>query len=110
MQDFNNFIDDMELVDFPMLDRRFMWSNAQLSEKWSRIDRFLVHPEWVDKFKLKLWGLPRTISDHCPILLMEDGRDWGSKPFRFYNFWFTHPYSLIKHGMTFKNKGGLPVD
>lgn len=90
MNDLNQFIDDLELVDFQMLERNYTWSNSQEEEKWSRIDRFLVHPEWSDKFKFKLWGLPRTISDHCPILLMEDERDWGAKPFRFNNFWFSH--------------------
>lgn len=42
-------------------------------------------------FRLKQWGLPRSLSDHCPLLLMEDGRDWGPRPFRFLNAWFLHP-------------------
>ncbi|XP_028076150.1 uncharacterized protein LOC114278324 [Camellia sinensis] len=29
--------------------------------------------------------------DHCPILLMDDERDWGPKPFRFINAWTLHP-------------------
>lgn len=87
MIDFNNFIEDMELVDLSMLGRKFTWSNYQDGEKWSRLDRILVHKEWLEHFKLKLWGLPRTISDHCPILLMEDESNWGPKPFKFYNFW-----------------------
>ncbi|XP_028082409.1 uncharacterized protein LOC114283731 [Camellia sinensis] len=36
------------------------------------------------------WGLPRTVSDHCPIVLKEDNRDWGPKPFRFMNCWVLH--------------------
>lgn len=36
-------------------------------EKWSRIDRFLLHPESLDKFKFKRWALPRTLPDHCPF-------------------------------------------
>ncbi|KAL7170981.1 hypothetical protein ACSBR2_035773 [Camellia fascicularis] len=31
------------------------------------------------------------LSDHCPLLLMEDKRDWGPKPFRFINAWTLHP-------------------
>ncbi|XP_028089327.1 uncharacterized protein LOC114289760 [Camellia sinensis] len=42
-------------------------------------------------FNFKLWGLPRKVSDHCPTLLMEDERDWGSTPFRFLNAWTLHP-------------------
>ncbi|KAL7202667.1 hypothetical protein ACSBR1_034189 [Camellia fascicularis] len=50
------------------------------------------------KFKLKLWGLLRGVSDHCPLLLIEDRRDWGPKPFRFINAWLLHPNfsSIIK--------------
>lgn len=60
---FNKFIEDLELIDLPMLGRKFTWSNSQAVERMSRIDRVLVHHEWLEKFKLKLWGLPRTISD-----------------------------------------------
>ena len=45
----------------------------------------------MEVFNLKLWGLPRLISDHCPLLLMEDDRDWGPKPFRIINDWSLHP-------------------
>ncbi|XP_028089252.1 uncharacterized protein LOC114289686 [Camellia sinensis] len=33
----------------------------------------------------------RLISDHCPLLMKEDDRDWGPKPFRFSNAWTLHP-------------------
>ncbi|XP_028105282.1 uncharacterized protein LOC114304318 [Camellia sinensis] len=91
MKDFNELIDKLELVDMPMLGRQFTWCNAMDGDRWSRIDRFLIDPRWLEEFKLKQWGLPRSISDHCPILLMEDERDWGPKPFRFINAWCLHP-------------------
>lgn len=91
MRDFNSMIDQLELFDVPMLGRKFTWCNSQIREKWSRIDRFLLDPEWLENFNLKLWGLSRQLSDHCPILLMEDERDWGPRPFRFLNAWAAHP-------------------
>ncbi|XP_028059412.1 uncharacterized protein LOC114263116 [Camellia sinensis] len=91
MQEFNNFIDNCEVIDVQMLGRKFTWCNTLEGNKWSRIDIFLLSPEWLARYKLKLWGLPKTISDHCPLLLMEDGRDWGPKPFRFLNAWTLHP-------------------
>ncbi|XP_028101541.1 uncharacterized protein LOC114300853 [Camellia sinensis] len=91
MMDFNQFIETMELTDPPMMGRQFTWCNSNDGERWSRIDRVLMASEWVERFKLKLWGLERTISDHCPLLLMEDGRDWGPRPFRFINAWSLHP-------------------
>ncbi|GFS42115.1 hypothetical protein Acr_00g0078180 [Actinidia rufa] len=94
MRDFNRFIDGMELYDLPMLGRKYTWSNSQEGEKWSRIDRFLIHPEWLEIFNFKQWGLPRFLSDHSPIILMEDLRDWGPRPFKFINAWVLHPKCL----------------
>ncbi|XP_028121376.1 uncharacterized protein LOC114318641 [Camellia sinensis] len=91
MREFNELIDNLEVADLPMMGRKFTWCNSQEGEKWSRIDRFLLSPEWLQMFNFKLWGLPRKVSDHCPILLMEDERDWGPTPFRFLNAWTLHP-------------------
>ncbi|XP_028083439.1 uncharacterized protein LOC114284691 [Camellia sinensis] len=91
MKDFNDFIDRCELTELQMLGRKYTWCNATDGNKWSKIDKFLLTPEWIERFKFKLWGLPRHISDHCPLLLMEDERDWGPKPFKFYNAWLLHP-------------------
>ncbi|XP_028071176.1 uncharacterized protein LOC114273563 [Camellia sinensis] len=94
MKELNAFIDKCELNDIPLLGRKYTWCNAQEGEKWSRIDRVLLNPEWLQSFNFKLWGLPRTFSDHCPLLLMEDERDWGPRPFRFINAWIMHPCFL----------------
>ncbi|XP_028052793.1 uncharacterized protein LOC114257220 [Camellia sinensis] len=91
MRDLNSFIESCELHDLPLLGRKFTWCNAQDGEKWSRIDRILLNPEWLLRYNFKVWGLPRLFSDHCPILLMDDVRDWGPKPFRFINAWTSHP-------------------
>lgn len=87
MREFNELIDNLEVCDIPMLGRKFTCCNSQVDEKWSRIDRFLLSPEWMKKFNF----IPRRVSDHCPILLMEDERDWGPKSFRFINAWTLHP-------------------
>ncbi|XP_028091888.1 uncharacterized protein LOC114292180 [Camellia sinensis] len=91
MCDFNELIENLEVCDIPMLGRKFTWCNSLQGDKWSRLDRFLLSPEWLQKFNFKLWGLPRRLSDHCPILLLEDKKDWGPKPFRFLNAWTLHP-------------------
>ncbi|XP_028081929.1 uncharacterized protein LOC114283306 [Camellia sinensis] len=90
MKELNDFIDKSEVNDLPLLGRRYTWCNAREGEKWSRIDRVLVDPKWLESFNLKLWGLPRVLSDHSPLLLMEDERDWGPRPFRFINAWTLH--------------------
>ncbi|CAL5430761.1 unnamed protein product [Camellia sinensis] len=90
MHDFNEFIDNLEGVELPMLGRKFTWSNSRDNGNWSRIDRFILESEWLVVFNFKCWGLPRTVSDHCPIVLKEDNRDWGPKPFQFMNCWVLH--------------------
>ncbi|XP_028069253.1 uncharacterized protein LOC114271810 [Camellia sinensis] len=39
-------------------------------------------------------GYQDFFSDHRPILLMEDDRNWGPKPFKFINAWVLHPKFL----------------
>lgn len=75
----------MELCDLPLLGRRFTWCNSVKGKRWSRIDRFVLDPEWLEVFRFKQWRLPRSLSDHCPLLPMEEGRDWSPRPFRFLN-------------------------
>ncbi|XP_028083443.1 uncharacterized protein LOC114284694 [Camellia sinensis] len=91
MKELNEFIDKSEVNDLPLLGRRYTWCNSREGEKWSRIDRVLVEPKWLESFNLKLWGLPIALSDHSPLLLMESERDWGPRPFRFLNAWTLHP-------------------
>ncbi|XP_028096963.1 uncharacterized protein LOC114296821 [Camellia sinensis] len=75
MKDFNEFIEGVELYDVPMQGRQFTWSNSSVRGSWSRIDRILLSLEWLEKYNFTLWGLPRGLFDHCPLLLMEDSRD-----------------------------------
>lgn len=91
MADINAIIDKLELMDLPLLGRKFTWSKSDNDNKWSRLDRFLVNPVWLSLFNWKQWGLGRVLSDHCPIVLKDDPRDWGPKPFRFINAWTLHP-------------------
>ncbi|KAL8515851.1 hypothetical protein ACS0TY_014523 [Phlomoides rotata] len=56
------------------------------------MDIILVNEEWIRKWlNQMLKGMGRTISDHCPIYLQNSLRDWGPKPFKFFNVWLSHP-------------------
>jgi len=46
MQGFNNFIDNMELVDIPCIGRKYTWYIPNGKAK-SRLDRFLMSFEWL---------------------------------------------------------------
>lgn len=78
MRDFRDFCNTMELLDIPMMGRSFTWSNYKNHAIHSRLDRFLLSQFFLDRFKVLQWGLPRPISDHCPIMLCDDNRDWGA--------------------------------
>ncbi|KAL7175788.1 hypothetical protein ACSBR2_029390 [Camellia fascicularis] len=102
MTNFNGLIDQLSLVDLPMLGRSFTWCNASNGERWSSIDRFLLNSRWLEEFSFKQWGLPRRISDHCPVLLKKDDTNWGSKPFRFINAWLLHPKFKVEVKQSWK--------
>ncbi|XP_058185619.1 uncharacterized protein LOC131302843 [Rhododendron vialii] len=91
MRDFIQFIDNLEVVNSLMIGRRFTWSNFQDSAVHSRLDRFLMSMDFLHHFKMIQWGLHRPISDHCSIMISDDNRDWGPKPFRFMDMWLTNP-------------------
>jgi exonuclease III len=85
--EFRKFVEELELLDLPILGRKFTWYQAS-GRAMSRIDRILISDEWSHKWgSVTLWSLPREVSDHCPIILKYSHEDWGPRPFRFNNFW-----------------------
>lgn len=89
--DFNQFIEGMELLDIPLIGRRFTWMKPN-GLQMSRLDRILVTSTWIDSWPgFSQEVLPRDISDHCPLLLRNSNQNWGPKPFRFLNCWFDDP-------------------
>lgn len=82
MDAFSNFLLDAELVDLPLQGRKYTWYRAN-SQAMSRLDRFLLFEAWLNVWEnLSQWGLPRSVSDHCKIVLKVTVENWGPKPFR----------------------------
>ncbi|XP_058781622.1 uncharacterized protein LOC131655832 [Vicia villosa] len=86
---FADFIFNSNLVDIPCKGRNFSWFSGY-GKSTSRIDRFLLSNMVVSKWDMigQLIG-DRDISDHCPIWIMKYASNWGPKPFRFKNEWFS---------------------
>nr|KYP50184.1 hypothetical protein KK1_028074 [Cajanus cajan] len=82
MEEFNLIIRDMELIDLPLVGKRFTWFKSDGS-MMSRLDRVLVSERYVEV-------IPRDVSDHCPLILNHKVLNWGPKPFRFNNCWLSH--------------------
>ncbi|XP_016206918.1 uncharacterized protein LOC107647354 [Arachis ipaensis] len=87
-EDFRVWINDMELIDLALNDRKYTWFRGQ---SCSRIDRCLVSLGWFDEYPdLRLRGGPRGLSDHCPLIMEDSRRFDGPRPFRSLDSWFTH--------------------
>jgi hypothetical protein len=73
MMEFSDFIAEQGLVDIPLVEGQFTWSNNQEDKIWSRIDRFLLLPSWEDHYpEVVQRRLSRVCSDH-----FLDARMWG---------------------------------
>ncbi|GKV24110.1 hypothetical protein SLEP1_g33762 [Rubroshorea leprosula] len=91
MKEFDSFINESGLVDLPLVGRKFTWYNSN-GQHMSKIDRFLVSEDWLLRWPdVKQWGLKRSVSDHCPVLLKNERMDWGPKPFKFFDAWLQDP-------------------
>jgi hypothetical protein len=88
---FNRFVEDMELIDVPVLGKKFSWFSTD-GKSMSRIDRFLLSDGFITSQGIAgQWIGDRDISDHCPIWLTVSPNNWGPKPFRVINGWLEHP-------------------
>jgi hypothetical protein len=83
--DFADFAAEMGLMDLPLAGGVSTWAN---NLSWSRLDRFLVSPEWELSYPgLMQKKLLRVCSDHTPIILMRGCLHNGKSSFKFENMW-----------------------
>ena len=81
INEFNQFIDDMELIDIPLVGRNFTQYHQNGKAK-SRIDRVMKSREWLEAWQgCSQYVLDRDISDHFSLLVTNNTFDWGLKPF-----------------------------
>ncbi|GKB98887.1 transposon TX1 [Tanacetum coccineum] len=85
--EFNDFINDANLIEIPMGGRKF----TRVSDdglKFSKLDQFLLNEEFCNLWgNLSVVALDRKLSDHCPIVLKDIDLDFGPKPFRAFDIW-----------------------
>lgn len=83
----------MNLLELPLLSRKYTWYTNNSA---SRIDRVFVDTEWLSRFsELKLWGLRRSVSIPSPMLVDCEKINWGLRPSRSLDMWFSNP-SFVK--------------
>ncbi|KAJ0986430.1 hypothetical protein J5N97_004786 [Dioscorea zingiberensis] len=91
---FNEFVSGNQLLDLGFSGSPFTWCNNQLglARRWARLDRVLANDEWITHFEsYYIKHLPRTASDHAPILLTAKFFTYHRRRvFRFENYWFEY--------------------
>ncbi|CAJ2638568.1 unnamed protein product [Trifolium pratense] len=93
---FARFIEDNNLIDLPLIGRKFTWFKGDGSSM-SRLDRFLLSEEWCLAWpNCKQVARMRGLSDHCPLVLSANEEDWGPRPSRMLKCWKDIPgYNLF---------------
>ena len=85
---FSDFIEANYLMDLPLEGASFTWFRDSGQDCMSRIDRTLASVDWVDHFgNVSQRVLPRVVSDHCPLLVVEGSVKKGRSAFKFKNMW-----------------------
>ncbi|KAJ0555728.1 putative Endonuclease/exonuclease/phosphatase superfamily [Helianthus annuus] len=86
-KNFNDFIAQANLLEYDMKGHRFTCIRNN-GKKLSKIDRFLVCPEFFSKWpSATLRAIPSVYSDHYPLLLGVSDKNFGAKPFRVFDVW-----------------------
>jgi len=94
-EQFNNAIDTLQLMELPLLDRQFTWSNKRDVPTLSRLDRAFLNLAFNDLFPgAHLTSGLRPNSDHTPILASIQTNIPKPSAFRLERSWLLDPYFL----------------
>ncbi|XP_071705294.1 uncharacterized protein [Rutidosis leptorrhynchoides] len=84
---FNDFINNTKLIDIPLGGRIFTRVSDD-DTKFSKLDRFIVNDCFHGLWNcLSVVALDRGKSDHCPIILKDDIKNFGPKPIKVFDEW-----------------------
>ncbi|XP_076928241.1 uncharacterized protein LOC143605053 [Bidens hawaiensis] len=85
--EFNEFIDNVDLQEFVLRGRKFTFMSGN---KCNRIDCIFVSWNFLNEWtNAEYRALAREESDHCPLVLKIEARNFGPKPFRLFNSWLS---------------------
>ncbi|XP_038995992.1 uncharacterized protein LOC120120406 [Hibiscus syriacus] len=111
MRLFEDFISRWELVDVPLSGRVFTWFRGGENMAARRLDRILISSEIACQFpQLMQITLPRSISDHKPVILKEVTLKTRYRPFKWFSHWVEDAelFGLVKN--LCENNQGNGVD
>jgi exonuclease III len=105
MLKFNEAISTLDLVEIPLHDLCYAWSNRQREPLLQRLDWFFISQEWSIVYPdTCAKTMPRDISDHVPCLVSFKSKVHKPKIFRFEIFWleyegFMNIFQSTWHGL-----------
>ena len=94
--EFKECSDSCKFLDLGFAGLKYTWTNKRpvSSLILERIDRCLGNISWRMLYpEATVTHLPRTFSDHCPVLidLLGSKSNTTNRPFRFHTMWLLHP-------------------
>ena len=94
--EFKECLDNCNFLDLGFAGPKYTWTNKRpvSSLILERIDRCFGNPSWRMLYpEATVTHLPRTFSDHCPVLidLLGIKPESTNRPFRFHTMWPLHP-------------------
>ncbi|KAG8083895.1 hypothetical protein GUJ93_ZPchr0010g8169 [Zizania palustris] len=89
---FNNTISSAGLLEIPLQDKNYTWSNMRSNSLLVQLDWCFTSPNWSSVYPMTSFNaLPRSITDHCPCLLQIGTSIPKASIFCFENFWYELP-------------------
>lgn len=91
MFSFNDAISSQALVEIPLKNRSFTWSNMQQAPLLEKLDQIFSSESWTLNYPNTLaFPLAKPISDHTPCVIKVGTKIPKSQIVRFENFWLNH--------------------
>lgn len=88
---FNDLINNLALIEIPLVDRAYTWSNRCEDPTLVRLDRCLVNLDWESLLpNMCLTSLTHSVSDHVPLVLTATTKVPKGGCFKFENVWLNH--------------------
>ena len=88
MGKFRRALDERELMEITLQNRRYTWSNERENPTLVRVDRVFCNLEWEVTFpNFALSALATSASDHCPLILTHQNHAARKAMFKFENHW-----------------------
>jgi hypothetical protein len=88
MGHFRRLLNDVELSEVDLMERRFTWSNKREASTLVWLDQVFVLADWDQLFSdYVLQSSASDVFDHCPLLLGLQEFTMGKRRFHFESFW-----------------------